>query len=176
VLVVDTVLGNVHHDEHLALSVQAKEKDGTALHIRISASDAQRRRLRVSAESGTEVGINIAHGAALQDGDVLAPTADANRVVVVEVAPSEAMAIRLSGEVPAEELFAYGVRVGHMLGNQHWPIQVEKNVVLTPVNIDHKVMETVVTTHGFEGLTWEFIPVEPGRVPTGMPRIEHDHG
>jgi urease accessory protein len=176
VLVVDTMLGNVHHDEHLALSVQAREKNGSALRIRISASDAQRRRLRVSSESGTEVGVNIAHGEALHDGDVLAPGSDGDQVVLVEVAPSEAMAIRVDVEIPAEQLFAYGVRVGHMLGNQHWPIEVEKDVVLTPVTIDHKVMETVLATHGFEGLTWEFIPVEPGRVPTGMPRVEHRHG
>jgi urease accessory protein len=175
-LVVDTVVGNVHSDEHLALSIQRKEKDGSALRVRISAADAQRRRLRLSTETGIDVGVDIGRGSALQDGDVLCRQTDTEQLVVVDVAPTEAMAIRLSGDVPADELFAYGVRVGHMLGNQHWPVQVEKDVVLTPVSIDRKVMETVVATHGFAGLTWEFIPVKSGRVPSAMPRIEHHHG
>ena len=174
--VVDRVLGNTRNDERLALAVQAKEKSGEAERVLVSFHDAQRRRLRLTTEGGTEVGIDLAAGRALQDGDVLYRSPDESRVVVVEVAPSEAVAIRLSREMPPEELFAFAVRLGHMLGNQHWPIQIEHDVVLTPVSIDRKVMDTVLKAHGLDGLEWEFIAVEPGRVPTGMPHVQHEHG
>lgn len=177
-IVANRVLGNYHSDRELEYRVQAQEKDGSVAHVRISAGDAQRRRLRLVASSGVEVGIVVDAGKALEDGDVLCRDDDDSRLVVVEVEPSEAMAIRVNPPPLDEASFVYGVRLGHMLGNQHWPIKVDGTVVLTPVNIDRLVMETVIRTHGFEGLVWEFISVEPGEVPTAMPRIdmEHDHG
>ena len=66
-LVVDTVVGNVHSDGQLALALQAKEKDGTALRVRISAAEAQRRRLRLTSDTGVDVGVDISRGSALQD-------------------------------------------------------------------------------------------------------------
>jgi len=176
VFVVDSLLGNTGLDERLAHRVQAMEKSSTAERVRVSFHDAQRRRLRLTAESGLEVGVDMQAGRPLQDGDVLCPDHDDSRVVVVEVAPSHAMAIRVMPPMADAESFAYGVRLGHMLGNQHWPVKVDGPVVLTPVNIDRLVMETVLKTHGFAGLEWEFVAVAPGEVPTGMPHIEHEHG
>lgn len=175
-LVVDTTLGNLASDEALALRIQAMEKSGAVERVSVSHSDAQRRRLRMKAASGADIGIAIEAGAALSDGDVLCAGGDDSQVVLVAIAPAEAMAIRVSPALADEDSFAYGVRLGHVLGNQHWPIKVDGAVVLSPVNIDRVVMETVLRTHGFEGLEWEFISVEPGEVPTGMPRIDHHHG
>ncbi|WP_298443004.1 urease accessory protein UreE [Ferrimicrobium sp.] len=171
------LLGNVN-DDSLAYRVQALEKSGDAVRVSISASDAQRRRLRLTSSSGTEVGIALESGTALQDGDVLCQDDDESHLILVEVEASEAMAIRVNPRPADEASFVYGVKLGHMLGNQHWPIKVDGTVVLTPVNIDRLVMETVLRTHGFEGLEWEFISVEPGEVPTAMPRVdlEHEHG
>jgi urease accessory protein len=178
VIVVNRVLGNTNKDQALEYRVQAQEKEGNVARVRISASDAQRRRLRLTAGDGVEVGIALEAGTALEEGDVLCRDDDESELVVVEVEPSEAMAIRVNPPPADEASFVYGVQLGHMLGNQHWPIKVDGTVVLTPVNIDRLVMETVLKTHGFEGLEWEFISVEPGEVPTAMPRIdmEHDHG
>ncbi len=172
--VVDTTLSNIHTDESAALNVQRLEKEGKVERVYIPFHDAGRRRLRVTTDQGTHIGVNLPDGA-LQDGDVLAGEEGSDRLVVVEVAPSEAMALRMSEEVPIGELFAFAVQLGHMLGNQHWPITVKDDVVLTPLSIDHKVMETVVKTHGFTGIEWEFIPIQPGDVPTAMPHIEHEH-
>jgi urease accessory protein len=171
VIVVNRVLGNTNKDQALEYRVQAQEKEGNVARVRISASDAQRRRLRLAASYGIEVGIALEAGTALEEGDVLCRDDDESELVVVEVEPSEAMAIRVNPPPADEASFVYGVQLGHMLGNQHWPIKVDGTVVLTPVNIDRLVMETVLRTHGFDGLEWEFISVEPGEVPTAMPRI-----
>ena len=174
--IADTLLGNLVADTELAYRVQAMEKAGAVARVAISASEAQRRRMRLTSETGVDVGIVAEGNAPLKNGDVLSHAGDESQLVVVEVAPAEAMAIRMVPRPADEASFAAGVLLGHMLGNQHWPITVEGAAVLTPVSIDRHVMEAVVRTHGFPGLEWEYIGVDPGRVPTGMPRIAHDHG
>lgn len=173
-LVLNHVLGNTKADEMLRLSVQRKEKLHEVEYVELAFHDASRRRLRVTTSAGQSVGIDLGDAEALRDGDVLIGE-DPGLMFVVNVAPTEAMALRMSKKLPADELFEFGVRLGHMLGNQHWPLKVEHDVVYTPLTIDKKVMETVVKTHGFDGLVWEFVPVEPGDVPSGMPHIHHEH-
>jgi len=173
--VLDRVLGNTKTDESLKLEVQRKEKLSEVEYIELAFHDAARRRLRVTTSAGNSFGIDLGPADALRDGDVLVGEGEPLLMVVVKVAPTEAMALRMSKQLPPEQLFEFGVRLGHMLGNQHWPMTVENDVVLTPLTIDKKVMETVVKTHGFDGIVWEFIPVEPGDVPSGMPHMHHEH-
>lgn len=172
-LVLNRIYGNTTSDQIVEYEVQRREKLGEVEHLAIAFADAGRRRLRATSSASTEVGIDL-DSEVLKDGDVLVPGDDTSRLFLVDVAPSEAMALRMGKTLPPEELFAFGVRLGHMLGNQHWPIKVENDVVLTPVNIDRLVMETVVRTHGFDGIEWEFVPVQPGDLPTGMPALEHE--
>ena len=172
--VVNQVLSNVHNDEAIALKVQRLDKEDRVERVYIPFHDAGRRRLRLTTDHDNHIGVDLAT-AALQDGDVLAGADGEDRLIVVEVAPSEAMALRMSETIPPDELFEFAIKLGHMLGNQHWPITVKNDVVYTPLTIDHKVMETVIRTHGFQGIEWEFVPIQPGDVPSAMPHIEHDH-
>ena len=173
-LVLNHVLGNTKTDERLGLEIQRKEKLHEVQHVGLAFHDASRRRLRVTTSAGQSVGIDLGNADALRDGDVLVGE-DPTMMFVVDVAPTEAMALRMSKELPPDQLFEFGVRLGHMLGNQHWPVTVENDIVYTPLTIDKKVMETVVRTHGFDGVVWEFVPVEPGDVPSAMPHIHHEH-
>lgn len=173
--VVNRVLGNINADESLSLEVQRLDKQKKVERVLVPFHDAGRRRVRVRTDQGTDIGVDLPLDEALQDGDVLPVGDDADRLVLIEVAPSEALALRMSREIPADQLFEFGVRLGHMLGNQHWPITVKEDIVYAPLTIDHKVMETVVRTHGFDGIEFEFVPVRPGEVPSAMPHIEHRH-
>ena len=47
---------------------------------------------------------------------------------------------------PHEQL-QRAVRLGHVLGNQHWPVAVVGEQILVPVSLDRAVMETVLRTH-----------------------------
>lgn len=173
--VVNRILGNRNEDESLARELQRREKLGEVEQVQLPFHDAGRRRLRVTGSSGTPIGVDLDNDAALKDGDVLAADEDESTLVVINIAPSEAMALRLKEELRNQDSFAFGVKLGHMLGNQHWPIKIEDDVVYAPVSIDRVVMETVIRTHGFEGVEWDFVPVDPGEVPTGMPDIHHEH-
>ena len=173
--IANQVLGNIHADESLSMEVQRLDKQKKVERVFVPFHDAGRRRVRLRTDQGTDIGVDLPMDEALQNGDVLAIGDESDRMVLIEVAPSEAMALRMSKEIPADQLFECGVRLGHMLGNQHWPITVKDDVVYAPLTIDHKVMETVVRTHGFDGIESEFVPVQPGDVPTAMPHIEHRH-
>ena len=50
------------------------------------------------------------------------------------------------------------VELGHALGNQHWPALVKGNRVYVPLTVDRKVMASVMNTHRFEGIRYEFVP------------------
>ena len=43
-------------------------------------------------------------------------------------------------------------------GNQHWPALVKGNRVYVPLTVDRKVMSSVMNTHRFEGIRYEFVP------------------
>ena len=47
----------------------------------------------------------------------------------------------------AAERLRRAIRLGHVLGNQHWPVAVVGEQVLVPVTLDRAVMETVLKTH-----------------------------
>ena len=50
------------------------------------------------------------------------------------------------------------VELGHALGNQHWPALVKGTRVFVPLTVDRKVMASVMNTHRFEGIRYEFVP------------------
>ena len=49
------------------------------------------------------------------------------------------------------------VELGHALGNQHWPAVVKGTTVYVPLTVDRKVMASVMRTHAFAGITYEFV-------------------
>lgn len=88
----------------------AARLDG-ADHDRVVLSDVERRRSRVRTETTDGAPLGIVVGRDLCDGDVVA--AD-DRLVVVELAPVEAVAFDLSGLSLARAL-----SLGHAVGNRH---------------------------------------------------------
>jgi urease accessory protein len=50
------------------------------------------------------------------------------------------------------------VELGHAMGNQHWPALVKGSRVYVPLTVDRKVMASVMHTHHFESIRYEFMP------------------
>ena len=63
----------------------------------------------------------------------------------------------LAGAAPETSLRTC-FELGHALGNQHWPAVVKGPRVYVPLTVDRKVMASVMRTHAFEGITYEFVP------------------
>ncbi|MGH3981761.1 MAG: hypothetical protein ACRDST_03470 [Pseudonocardiaceae bacterium] len=174
-LIVDQIVGNRHENSMLDRDCERAAADGALEVVSLPFHDAQRGRMRLTTDAGTEVGVALDRGIGLRDGDVLYCNPNGRQVITVAVAPSEALSIRLVSGIDSDKLFELGVRVGHVLGNQHWPIRLSEGRVLVPVSVNRTVMETVLRTYRLDGIDWEFVAVPPDELPAAMPRSTHTH-
>jgi urease accessory protein len=154
-ILVEAVLGNAA-DPEWAARLSAAAVDELAL----DHWEAQKNRFRKKTAGGVELAVSLDRGTFMRDGDVLLWDAPARRAVVARISLRDVMIIHLEGLVgaPPEIALRACVELGHALGNQHWPALVKGNRVYVPLTVDRKVMASVMNTHRFEGIRYEFVP------------------
>lgn len=147
---VSQCLGNIHTDPVLTDRVVQWEQAGTLDEVTIDECEAHKSRLRLYTSKGRELGLRLPRGTKLADGDVFALDAEEGGVLL-HLSLQEVMVLT-SLPCPSEtERLRRAVRLGHVLGNQHWPVAVVEQQVLVPVSLDRAVMETVLRTHHLTG-------------------------
>jgi len=154
-VIIEAVLGNANDPEWAArLSTAAVEP------LELDHWEAQKNRFRKKTASGVEVAVSLDRGAFLRNGDVLLWDAQAALAVVARISLRDVMIVHLDGlaAVAPEIAMRTCVELGHALGNQHWPALVKSNRVYVPLTVDRKVMASVMNTHRFEGIRYEFVP------------------
>ena len=154
-LVIESILGNVTDSAW-------KERLASAQIDRVTMDqwEAQKSRFRKISDGGTEVAVSLDRGIALKDGDILMWDDAVNTAVVAHILLKDVLIIDMSA-LPAEDpelLLRTAVELGHAIGNQHWPAVVKGNQVYVPLSVDRKVMASVMKTHAFQGITYEFVP------------------
>lgn len=130
--------------------------------LELSQWDAQKNRLRKETLGGRTMAVALERGSSLRDGDILEWDGDKQAAVVCRIRLCPVMAVDLSGlaGLGTEEAVSSAVKLGHALGNQHWPAVVKKSVVYVPMTADDKVMSAVMDTHAIAGITYAFLPGE----------------
>jgi len=128
--------------------------------LRLDQAEAQKSRLRKITEGGVEVAISLDRGMQLRDGDIVLWDEARGAAIVARVDLNEVLVIDLSGLLgrPPERSMTTCVELGHALGNQHWPAVVKGTRVYVPLAVARAVMASVMKTHAFEGVTYEFVP------------------
>lgn len=157
--------------------------------LELSQWDAQKNRLRKKSLGGKSVAVALERGQSLHDGDVLDWDEEHRRAVICRIRLCPVMAVDLSGlsALSAEDAVSQAVRLGHALGNQHWPAVVKNGVVYVPMTADHKVMGAVMDTHAIAGVSYAFLSGEDvsGRLSAEEARLlfggaeeggHHHHG
>lgn len=124
--------------------------------LELSQWDAQKTRLRKATAGGEEIVVSLDRDAFLRDGDVL--VCDEVRAVVCRIHLCEVMVVHLHPQADPRTLMERCVNLGHALGNQHWPAVVSSGCVYVPMSVDRTVMNSVMHTHAFEGISYEFKP------------------
>ena len=155
-IIIERVLGNASDPEWAARLAAA-----TVEPLALDHWEAQKNRFRKKTASGAEIAVSLDRGAFLRDGDVLVWEAAAARAVVARISLRDVMIIHLdelAGQQDAEYAMRTCIELGHALGNQHWPALVKGARVFVPLTVDHKVMASVMKTHRFEGIRYEFVP------------------
>ncbi len=153
----------------LVESVQGNERDpawasrlsGASIDVlNLDQWQAQKNRFRCKTDGGTELAVSLDRNTHLHDGDILLWDAVAKHATLARIQLKDVMVVKLDGVLgSAPELIARTcVELGHALGNQHWPAVVKGTAVYVPLTVDRKVMASVMRTHAFEGITYDFMP------------------
>ena len=114
---VEEVQGNVRHGFVPAAGSVLDE-------LPLTRWDAQKRRLRKRTSAGHDVAISLARPGSLADGDVL--YADGEVTIVARVESGEVLVLTLDDSVSPAALALNALRLGHVLGNQHWPLRLHR--------------------------------------------------
>ena len=154
-ILVESVVGNID-DETWKPRLAGAKLDALAL----DHWEAQKNRLRKRTGDGTEIAISLDRGAFLRDGDILLWNEATRTAVVARITLRDVMVIHIDAPTnrASEILLRTCVELGHALGNQHWPALVKGTRVFVPLTVDRKVMASVMDTHRFEHLHYEFVP------------------
>jgi urease accessory protein UreE len=139
-------LGNIHTDPDLLTQVALWKREGKLDEVTLEEREAHKSRLRVYTRNGRELGLVLPRGTVLAAGDVFALDGE-DGGVLVHLALQEVIVLTPLADLSGPERLRWAVRLGHVLGNQHWPVAVVGEQILTPVTLDRTVMETVLKTH-----------------------------
>jgi urease accessory protein len=155
VILIETILGNVDEEAWKERLIGV-----TFDFLDLDQWQAQKNRFRRTTENGTELAVSLDRKMHLQNGDILHWDAANRQAVVARIALHDVLVIEYGGlfnrgpDIVAQTCF----ELGHALGNQHWPAVVKGTRVYVPLTVDRKVMASVMKTHAFTGITYEFMP------------------
>jgi urease accessory protein len=155
VILIEAVLGNIGDPEW---SGRLSTADIDLMEI--DQWEAQKSRFRKTTAKGAEVAVSIDRGTHIRDGDVLLWNAQAPSALIARIELRDVMVVHLDDLTSLAPQIAMRtcVELGHAMGNQHWPALVKGNRVYVPLTVDRKVMSSVMKTHRFEGVRYEFVP------------------
>lgn len=154
-VVIESVLGNVGESDW------KKRLAGAQVDmLSMDQWEAQKSRFRKISDGGVEVAVSLDRGTILRDGDILIWDEESQTAVVANIHLKDVLVIDMSGLSSQEPdlLIRTAVELGHAIGNQHWPAVVKGDRVYVPLSVDRKVMASVMRTHAFDGIVYEFVP------------------
>ena len=130
--------------------------------IEVNQWTAQRSRFVAHDDFGEEYIFRLPRHTQLRDGDIVAYDAPANLVTVISLKLQDVMVVDMGAlsRQPFDVALATAVELGHALGNQHWAAVVRGTKVYVPLVLDRKVMQSVMQSHNFEHITYQFRPAD----------------
>lgn len=154
-ILINAILGNID-DREWAERLSAADTDL----LEIDQWEAQKSRFRKTTAKGVQIALSIDRGTHVRDGDVLLWDAEARSALVARIELRDVMIVHLDElmSLAPEVAMRTCVELGHAIGNQHWPALVKGAIVYVPLTVDRKVMASVMNTHRFEGIRYEFVP------------------
>ena len=153
-ILIKTILGNIG-DPEWTERLSAADPDL----LEIDQWEAQKSRFRKTTAKGARVAVLLDRHTHICDGDVLLWDEPARAALVARIELRDVMIVHLDEltSVAPDIAMRTCVELGHAMGNQHWPALVKDNRVYVPLTVDRKVMASVMKTHRFEGIRFEFV-------------------
>lgn len=148
------VLGNINSDPAWG----ARLKDADIEYLNLDQWTAQKSRFIARGKEDTEYAVALKRHTQVEDGDVLEYDEQNKKAVVIRIELKPVLVVdlqQIAAKSP-EEIIRRSVEIGHAVGNQHWPAIVKGTRLYIPLTVDKKVMTSVMDTHHFEDITYEF--------------------
>jgi len=168
----NSVIGNINKDGKLREEYQAFCQKDLCEKLMVSRLESQRVRMRKTTDKGTDIGLVLAYGTVLRNGDIVYLTKD--KIIIVEIEAENVAVLSLKKDYSRDyDPFALAVRIGHALGNLHRPIKVIGETIYVPIQADteiellNKILEPM---HHHLDITKGKIVFEPDE---GMQTHEH---
>jgi urease accessory protein len=154
-ILVEAIVGNVN-EPHWKEQLQGATLD----YLSLDQWQAQKNRFRKNSEGGVELAVSLERNQHLHHGDILVWDDVAHKAIIAQIQLQDVLVIELSGSLnqAPEALAQTCFELGHALGNQHWPAVVKGTRVYVPLTVDRQVMASVMKTHAFPGISYEFVP------------------
>ena len=163
--IAQTFLGNINRDARLKDSLTATSH----LTIVLPVSARPKGRIRGYTNSGLAVGIIKERDRLLHSGDLY--QTDSGKLLLINLEAQEVLAIDLTTiEATAAQL----VRLGHVLGNHHYPIAVEgdRQRIVVPLTTDKATVENLIRSLNIPGL---IISYQTRSVDSAISFSQHTH-
>lgn len=148
------IIGNIHSDPIW----HEKLKQATIEYVDLDQWTAQKSRFIAQSDHGITYGVALQRQHSLENGDILEYDIDKNQALIIRIELKPVLIIHLNQllQYSPDEILRQGIELGHALGNQHWPAIIKGDKVYVPLTVDKKVMQSVMDTHHFESITYEF--------------------
>ncbi|OGT68864.1 MAG: urease accessory protein UreE [Gammaproteobacteria bacterium RIFCSPHIGHO2_12_FULL_45_9] len=154
-ILIEQVLGNLK-EPHWHLQANQCQVD----HLFLDQWTAQKNRFRKKTKNGIELAVSLQRNLHLHHDDVIFFDPEKNALIVVEIELCEVMVVEVQDilKQSPEGILQIAFELGHALGNQHWPALMKNGKIFVPLAVDRKVMSSVMHTHNFTGITFNFVP------------------
>jgi len=136
VIAISSVIGNIFQDKELAGRFEKLQKTMAYEVLRFSRSELDKTRFRKQTDRGTDIGCILDSEHKLHNGDVM--YSNSEKFIVIEQIPEKVISIKIKKiEANSEEIL---VKLGHIIGNRHRPIQIDKNgQIIFPILSDSEL-------------------------------------
>jgi len=132
-IAISSVIGNIFQDKELAVKFEKLQKAIACEVLRFTRSELDKTRFRKQTDKGTDIGCILDSEHKLRNGDVLYSKPE--KFIVIEQIPEKVISIKI--KVNSEEILD---KLGHIIGNRHRPIQIDKNgEILFPILADSEL-------------------------------------
>jgi urease accessory protein len=136
-ITINSIIGNMYHDENLRKQYEDMSSQSLCESIRINRIEAQRVRMRKKSSKGTDIALIMAPGTKLRHGDVLLVAND--KMVIMELEPENLAVIHVKDNIPEYDAVQVPVTIGHAIGNLHRPIKLEGRKIYFPIQTDSEI-------------------------------------
>ena len=135
-IAISSVIGNIFQDKELADRFEKLQKTMACEVLKFSRSELDKTRFRKQTDKGTDIGCILDSEDKLHNGDVL--FSDSEKLIVIEQIPEKVISIKIKKiEAKSEEIL---VKLGHIIGNRHRPIQIDNNgEIIFPILSDSEL-------------------------------------